>query len=162
MIIGTNEQETIWNDIENGEHHMMVFAKAGTGKTFTIVEGANRIGGSKVFLAFNKSIATEIGKKVPFDCEAKTFHSLGLSALKMVRSDCKIDNKKSYGIINSVMGRDFNSAPTLNRLISLIKSSMIEWDDRESIQSIIDEYNLEFDGIREENNSILRLPQIKN
>ena len=87
MIIGTNEQQTIWNDMENGTHHMMVYAGAGSGKTYTIIEGANRISGSKGFLAFNKSIATEIKKKVPLDCEAMTFHSLGLSALKMARRD---------------------------------------------------------------------------
>jgi|TARA_R110000824_G_scaffold35603_5_gene111428 superfamily I DNA/RNA helicase len=162
MIIATNEQETIWNDMENESHHMMVYAGAGTGKTYTIIEGANRIVGSKGFLAFNKSIATEIGKKVPLDCEAMTFHSLGLSSLKMARRDCKVDTKKTYNIINAVMGREYNSGATLNRLISLIKSTMIEWDDRDAINEIISEYNLEFDGIREENNGIMRLPQIKN
>lgn len=162
MIIGTNEQQTIWNDMENEGHHMMVYAGAGTGKTYTIVEGANRIGGSKGFLAFNKSIATEIGKKVPLDCEAMTFHSLGLSALKMARRDCKVDTRKTFNIINTIMGREYKSGATLNRLISLIKSTMVEWDDRKAIQDIIDEYNLEFDGLREENNGIMRLPQIKN
>lgn len=162
MIIATNEQETIWNDMENETHHMMVYAGAGTGKTYTIIEGANRIVGSKGFLAFNKSIATEIGKKVPLDCEAMTFHSLGLSSLKMARRDCKVDTKKTYNIINAVMGREYNSGSTLNRLISLIKSTMIEWDDRDAISEIIGEYNLEFDGLREERNGILRLPQIKN
>ena len=162
MIIGTNEQQTIWNDMENGTHHMMVYAGAGSGKTYTIIEGANRISGSKGFLAFNKSISTEIKKKVTLDCEAMTFHSLGLSALKMARRDCKVDTKKTYTIINTIMGREYNSASALNRLISLIKSSMVEWDDKDAIHQIIDDFNIEFDGVREQNNAILRLPQIKN
>ena len=39
-IKGTKEQEEIWNEMKNGNGHMMVYAGAGTGKTFTIVEGA--------------------------------------------------------------------------------------------------------------------------
>ena len=46
-IVGTKEQEEIWNEMENGDSHMVVKAGAGTGKTFTIVEGAKRIRGGK-------------------------------------------------------------------------------------------------------------------
>ena len=60
MITGTKEQQAIWDAIANTESHVFVNAGAGTGKTFTIVEGANRIGNQKAaFLAFNKSIAKE-------------------------------------------------------------------------------------------------------
>ena len=95
-IIGTNEQEEIWKEMTYGDSHMMVYAGAGTGKTFTIVNGAEHVVGRKCFLAFNKAIATELANQLPDDCEAKTFHSLGLGAIKMVRRDCKIDNKKTY------------------------------------------------------------------
>ena len=57
MITGTKEQDAIWNEIQNGTGHIIVNAGAGVGKTFTIVEGANRDSGvKKAFLAFNKSI----------------------------------------------------------------------------------------------------------
>ena len=36
-IKGTNEQEEIWKEMTYGDSHMMVYAGAGTGKTFTIV-----------------------------------------------------------------------------------------------------------------------------
>ena len=42
MIKGTEEQEQIWNEIVNTTNDVIVNAGAGTGKTFTIVEGANR------------------------------------------------------------------------------------------------------------------------
>lgn len=162
MIIGTKEQKNIWNEISNGTSHLMVYAKAGTGKTFTIVEGATKVQGTKGFLAFNRAIANELGKKLPFDCEAMTFHSLGLSAIKAHRRSAKVDTKKNYNIINVIMPKKFRSAPALNRLISLIKSSMVEWDDTESIMEIIDEYNIEFDGIKDMNDSLMRLNAIKN
>ena len=104
-IVGTEEQEAIWNEMKTGDSHMMVYAGAGTGKTFTIVEGAKHVSGKKGFLAFNKSIATELGKKLPLDCEAMTFHSLGLASIKMHNRGARVDNKKVYGIINDVLGK---------------------------------------------------------
>ena len=67
MIKGTQEQENIWNAIENTEDHVFVSAGAGCGKTFTIVEGANRLpeNTKAAFLAFNKSIATELQERLP-------------------------------------------------------------------------------------------------
>lgn len=161
-IKGTNEQEEIWKEMTYGDSHMMVYAGAGTGKTFTIVNGAEHVVGSKCFLAFNKAIATELANQLPDDCEAKTFHSLGLSAIKSERRDCKIDNKKTYKILDNLLGKKYKSKSQLVKLVSLIKSSMVEWDDRESIISIMQEYNIEFDGVLEMNNALKYLPTIKN
>ena len=161
-IVGTKEQEEIWNEMENGDSHMMVYAGAGTGKTFTIVEGAKRIGGKKGFLAFNKSIATELGKKLPLDCKAMTFHSLGLSSIKRTRRDAKVDTKKTYNIIRNVFGPEYKSAPALNKLISMLKSSMADWESDSDIKAIIDQYNIEFDGIKDEKLAMEMLPTIKN
>ena len=66
MIKGTEEQEKIWNELENGDSHVMVYAGAGTGKTFTIVQGSKRISGEKMgFLAFNKAIVKELDANYP-------------------------------------------------------------------------------------------------
>ena len=162
-IVGTKEQEEIWNDMENGDSHMVVKAGAGTGKTFTIVEGAKRIsGGKKGFLAFNKSIATELGKKLPLDCKAMTFHSLGLSSIKRFRKDAKVDTKKTYNIIRNIFGPEYKSAPALNKLISLLKSSLADWQSISDIRAIIDQYNIEFDGIKDEKMAIDMLPTMRN
>ena len=160
-ITGTKEQEEIWNEMENGDSHMMVYAGAGTGKTFTIVEGAKHVGGKKGFLAFNKSIATELGKKLPLDCEAMTFHSLGLASIRMNNRGVKVDNKKVYNIINEVLGKEYNSAPALNKLVSMLKSSMADWSDEAHINAIINQYDIEFDGLRDENQAIAALPLIR-
>ena len=160
-IKGTKEQEEIWNEMKNGNGHMMVYAGAGTGKTFTIVEGAKYVEGKKVFLAFNKSIATELGKKLPLDCEAMTFHSLGLASIKMSNRSAKVDTKKNYNIIKDVLGKEFKSAPALNKLISLLKSSMADWEDEEQIHSIINQYDIEFDGLSDERAAIAALPLIR-
>ena len=58
---------------------LIVEAVAGSGKTFTIVKAAQLIPSSAkaVFLAFNKSIATELGNKLPDHVESKTLNALG-------------------------------------------------------------------------------------
>lgn len=59
-------------------------AVAGSGKTTTIVECANRLantGLSILFLAFNKSIVTELRGRLPQSIDCKTLHSHGFGAL---------------------------------------------------------------------------------
>ena len=42
-IIGTKQQEVIWDELCNGNSNIIVEALAGTGKTTTIVEGLKRL-----------------------------------------------------------------------------------------------------------------------
>ena len=150
MIKGTEEQEQIWNEIVNTNNDVIVNAGAGTGKTFTIVEGANRINASRMgFLAFNKSIATELAERLPEHVEAKTFHALGMKAVRDAVGRTKVNNWKVKNIIDGILGRDYFAQP-LVKLISLVKGSMIDCTDNKEIYKLIDEYNIEFKTPREE------------
>ena len=162
MITGTQEQEAIWNEIENGESHVMVNAGAGTGKTFTIVEGANRIDGQKAaFLCFNKSIQNTLSSRLPEGVEAKTFHAFGFAAIRKAGIKTRVNNYKLTNIIRELLGKDFNVTP-LKKLVSLVKGSMIEGKDVKSILGLIDEYNINFNSDREETLSIESIPAILN
>jgi DNA helicase II / ATP-dependent DNA helicase PcrA len=59
-------QKAIYSFIENGKGNAVVEAVAGSGKTTTIVEATSRIPPKDraIFVAFNKSIATELSKKL--------------------------------------------------------------------------------------------------
>ena len=150
MIKGTEEQEQIWNEIVNTNNDVIVNAGAGTGKTFTIVEGANRVNASRMgFLAFNKSIATELAERLPEHLEAKTFHALGMKAVRDAVGRTKVNNWKVKNIIDGILGRDYFAQP-LVKLISLVKGSMIDCTDNKEIYKLIDEYNIEFKTPREE------------
>jgi superfamily I DNA/RNA helicase len=150
MIKGTEEQEQIWNEIVNTNNDVIVNAGAGTGKTFTIVEGANRASANKMgFLAFNKSIATELANRLPQDVEAKTFHALGMKAIRDAEGRVKVNNWKVKNIIDGIFGRDYHAQP-LVKLISLVKGSMIDCTNEKEIYKLIDEYNIEFKTPREE------------
>lgn len=60
-------------------------AKAGSGKTTTLVEGMRHIPFSTsrvLFVAFNKAIADELRHRVPEDVQARTFNSLGAEVVR--------------------------------------------------------------------------------
>ncbi len=58
---------------------LLVKAGAGSGKTSTIVAAAQMIPATvrAIFLAFNKDIATELGRRLPRNVQSKTLNSLG-------------------------------------------------------------------------------------
>lgn len=75
-----------------------VNAVAGSGKTTTIVECANIVGNSGLsilFLAFNKSIVSELRNRLPNSVDCKTLHSHGFRALmKAVKGRINTDERK--------------------------------------------------------------------
>src|SRR5207249_57292 len=64
--------------------NFVVRARAGTGKTTTIIEGVNRAPEQSILLcAFNKKIAEELNRQLNNPrAEAKTLHSLGLQMIR--------------------------------------------------------------------------------
>lgn len=116
--------------------HLIVEARAGTGKTTTLIEGLKRLKGiptpgfipspqqEKVFqsmelskgkvnticfVAFNKSIAEELKSRVPSGCEASTMHAMGFKA---IRKSIRLNNSNAVNadrvqkIIEEITGTD--------------------------------------------------------
>jgi superfamily I DNA/RNA helicase len=110
-------QKDIFNFILKDERNAVISAVAGSGKTTTLLKALDIISEDKtvLFLAFNKSIAEELSKRVPQDKNnilVKTVHGYGYSILRQ-RNDPKIDDKKYrkllWSIIYSLNGKDENS-----------------------------------------------------
>ncbi|BCM88765.1 ATP-dependent DNA helicase Rep [Abditibacteriota bacterium] len=85
-IVGTPQQEAFWDAILTGKTHIVLSARAGSGKSFSIIHGARlaldkwpnlRVG----FCAFNKAIADELKEKIPSKAEADTMHGFGFRAI---------------------------------------------------------------------------------
>ena len=161
MITGTYEQEAIWEAIENTENHVFVNAGAGTGKTFTIVEAANRLpfGSTAAFLAFNSSIAKELANRLPSDVEAKTFHAFGFAAIRNSGIKTRVNKFKVNNIIKDLLGKDYHVTP-LKKLISLVKGCLIEATDKHGILDLIEEYNINFQSERELKIALESIPAI--
>lgn len=73
------EQGAIFDWFECGTGNLIARARAGTGKTTTVVEGVSRMPERDVLMAaFNKEIAIELERRVPrAGVEVRTLHSLG-------------------------------------------------------------------------------------
>jgi len=80
-ISWSKQQQSIFEFFKHGQGNLVVRARAGTGKTTTIVEGVKHAPDNSILLAaFNKSIATELQRKlVNPNAEAKTLHGVGNS-----------------------------------------------------------------------------------
>lgn len=73
---------------------LVVRARAGTGKTTTILEGINRAPEKRILLAaFNKRIAEELAKKLTNpNAEARTLHALGFAAIRRYWERVRVAN----------------------------------------------------------------------
>lgn len=141
----------------NSVPHLIVEARAGTGKTTTLIEGLKVMRGgvseftpsfqqaavwdsmalsedakTVCFVAFNKSIATELQSRVPTGCEAMTMHSMGYRSLRNSFGSLKVDNFRVQGIMEEITGKDIwdlkGKRPTLvkavEKLVSLCKMNL--------------------------------------
>ena len=95
------QQQAIFTWFAEGNGNLVVRARAGCGKTTTIVEGVSHAPEKRILLAaFNKKIAVELDERLPTGATAKTLHSLGYGFVKMRWSDVRIDsaNKRMWAI----------------------------------------------------------------
>lgn len=92
---------------QSGRAALVVDAVAGSGKTTTIVHAAGRIpvDHKAVFLAFNKSIASELAERLPSHVESKTINSLGFAACRRHVKHVSLDAGKSLGIAKELLDK---------------------------------------------------------
>jgi len=86
------EQRKIFAWFESGSGNLIVRARAGTGKTTTIIEGAQRAPETNILLAaFNKSIQRELEARIKSpNVQAKTLHGLGFSFLRRAWPEVRV------------------------------------------------------------------------
>lgn len=112
--------------------HLIVEARAGSGKTTTLVESLKILMGqsssltpspqqkavwdaislsrgkarSVTFVAFNKSIASELQNRVPQGVTASTLHSLGFSAVRKSFGGVKVNQYRVSDIVCHILNMD--------------------------------------------------------
>lgn len=122
-------QIALFDFIRNEEGSVVLDAKAGSGKTTTILEACNRLPerASVLFLAFNKSIVNELSSRLPAGVNCRTFNSCGWNAWRNFtgRRYIKVDGKKTWSIIWDMMSRDDSRiyGAFINQMVGLAKSS---------------------------------------
>lgn len=123
------QQENIFSLIVQ-TFNVIIEAVAGAGKTSTIVEFLHRHPRCRaIFLAFNKSIATELETKVPDWAVAKTLHALGYGAIaKARRSRLDFSEKKVFWHAADVIGvQDGRKGHSLSEIERKVNNCKREW-----------------------------------
>lgn len=146
-VVGTHQQETIWQAITDTDSHIIVEARAGTGKTFTIIEALKRLPVSveAKFVCFNKAIADELSLKVPSHVEACTLHSLGNRALRNIYPSIKLDRYKTDTILETLTAGQRKNIPlniAVSKLVSFCKANLLDGKDPELLSDLILEYDI--------------------
>ena len=101
----SERQLAVYNEWENGESNILVQSVAGSGKTTLLLELLKRAPFRVLFLAFNKSIQTEIQEHIDREGiaqgKAMTLHSMGLMAIKRAFK-YRMNNSKNYEIVKKI------------------------------------------------------------
>jgi len=92
------QQQDIFTWFKTGPQNLVVRARAGTGKTTTILEAINYAPEQRILLAaFNKRIAEELTTKLRNPrAEAKTLHSVGFRFVREQWPGVKVDGDRGF------------------------------------------------------------------
>jgi superfamily I DNA/RNA helicase len=132
----SDEQDAIFDYFANGSGNLIVRARAGTGKTTTLVEGVNRAPERRILMtAFNKSIATELENRIENrNVRARTLHSLGMSFCRRYIANMRVDshneraralaNRAARGLIEGKKGIDVD--PTVINTVANLHTKIRE------------------------------------
>jgi len=145
------QQRAIFDWFATGRGHLVVRARAGTGKTTTIVEALAHASGQPraVLCAFNKSIAEELGARLRQpaggQAEAKTLHALGFAAVRARRKGVRVEGQRGKRLAEQA-GASKADAPTAAKLAGLAKSLYCGVPSREELQCLAESRGFETDS----------------
>ena len=160
-LVFNEYQNNIFDFVSRGTGNAVISAVAGSGKTTTIIQAATLIPKNKevLFLAFNKSIVTELSEKLLLykNIEVKTLHSHGLASLKNRYKFIRVLTcnrffktvKEQSTTFSKVLSVDSPSEMiyTYNRnslkLLDLCRINLIYSNEIDKIKSIAEMYSIE-------------------
>lgn len=153
-------QEAIFDWVIGGSGNAVVSARAGSGKTTTLVEALKHTAGDVLLTAFNKHIAKELERRVPFNTTVRTLHSLGLAALRN-DYDVEIDPRKLSDLCDRYFPRRVGGAinlrnsvihTALRRAVSIFKATLLEATS-DNINAVLATYNIDTTPYRRDKNT---------
>lgn len=124
-------QTDIFSAISGTAFNLVIQAVAGSGKTTTLVEGMKYAGRRALFMAFNKSIALDIQKKVGAGGMVKTLNALGHWQYMQNRPGAQLNARKVSELFKEVMmDEDYREyGYSLARVIGLAKNNALGLSD---------------------------------
>ena len=151
-------QEAIFRFHADETKDAFVSAVAGSGKTTTLVQCAQRLPilsrSRAIFVAFNKHIAEELGRRLPAGVTARTIHSLGREAVQNYikpPASWKVDGYKYSHLarmFTASLGMNPYSpdarylADTLQEMMHFVMVTLTDPEDRKAIQDLAVHYGV--------------------
>lgn len=155
-------QKEIFNRLVNDTCHMLIDAKAGSGKTTTIVRGLKLIPINpktgrrerSIFLAFNKDIVKDAKTKCPEDIYVSTLHSWGWKELRfrfgnnIIKDDAKVSKIIAKKIAAWNLDPEIESEGTyagrIEKLVDLMRYALPQ--SREEIFELCEKHEIQIIG----------------
>jgi DNA helicase-2/ATP-dependent DNA helicase PcrA len=122
----SGQQQDIFNWFSKGVGHLVVRARAGTGKTTTIIEAISRAPEPSILLAaFNKRIAVELQTRLTnANAEAATLHSIGYGCVRRYWENVRMDDQRADRLSEKVCGQ--RAPDVIRRLVSKLHTKARE------------------------------------
>jgi superfamily I DNA/RNA helicase len=148
-FVPSAQQTAIFENVRGERGHTVVVARAGTGKTTTILKAMEHLPGpvqsDSLMVAFNKSIAKELEQRAPRGVTVSTLHSYGLRQIsRAISPRPQIDEDKLRPILQEVVGNQDSKKEerlAVKRLVSLSKATLAKTD--EAVDELIDRFGVE-------------------
>jgi DNA helicase-2/ATP-dependent DNA helicase PcrA len=150
------QQQAFFDWVQTGRGSMFIRARAGTGKTTTIVGAAQYMRGSVAFAAYNKKIAEEIGKKVQEagveneQFRSGTFHKFGYAALRQIYPRTRLaKGREKQDVLADAVKLPQDVAAFSHKLVSLAKNAayglLHDIDDDSAWFNMVEHHSLQHD-----------------
>jgi len=166
----TPEQQAIIAHLASSNDDLIIDAKAGSGKTATLLEACRILRGTTTFQAFNKSIAVEIQQRLAktldfqqqLNVTSSTVHSHGLSAFRKSGRKVETLTGKVAFITKDYLKEQFHeeddilrNSHLVRRMVSYAKAAgfgltstgeeFASIEDKEAWKLLADHYDLELE-----------------
>lgn len=142
------QQMAVVQAVAKGGTDIQVTARAGCGKSTTILEAVKVVDGTVAVFAFNKTIADEMRSKVHAGTNVQTFHSLGFSAIRQAVRNVKMDNDKVFHQLEKwLKWDDYRQRPLFHpakKLIGLCKTLLCPLDNG-SLGGVADDFDVDLE-----------------
>ncbi len=138
----SQQQEDVFSWFATGRGNLVVRARAGTGKTTTIIEAVTRAPERFALLAaFNKRISLELQTKLKVG-EAKTLHAIGFGCVRRHWSSVQIDNSRGVALAKRAAGEHIpDDIATLIAKIASLGKNIAPFADELTLAQIAIQYD---------------------
>jgi superfamily I DNA/RNA helicase len=139
------QQHAIYDWFARGRGNLAVRARAGTGKTSTLLEGINHAPERSILLAaFNKRIADELKTRLKNRrAQAKTLHSVGYASIRS-RQPAQLDEDRGHRIAEELVAGPVEMVHLVQKLAAVAKNAA-PFAKHEDLLALADDFDLEPD-----------------